>query len=917
LDWKVFIKLCTAASTLSIAGTATIGPVSAYAASVPLLQPGDQSANVKTLQTDLNAAGYSVGKPDGIFGPGTESVLKKFQTEHHLSADGIVGASTWKALQAAMGPTAAELHGSSIALNGKAVSAPKAFAWQGTTFMPIYYVQQLLKQVNITTHWDGTHWALTTPPDVSPDMTKLPINQQHAGDMDISMNGKVVAYMKGIVFKDPASGVNTTYMPIWYVMQTLKHLQFTTTWDGQNWDLKKPLTYVAYDKTGKPLSPNTTYTSVAAAQVGLMDVPGGTVRDNLGNVVFTEPDFTAYQKNGQGVVGDFTTLPPAEAALQSIPGGMVKDPTGATVFTEPDFTAYQKDGKGVVGDFTTLPSAEAALQSIPGGIVKDSTGTVVFTAPDFVAFISPLGTPTDYTSLSQAQAAIAGHDMAYVVDKQANQVVQGPVNYDYVDNTGEWHNTVSGVIGPAPGFATVGAKYISVTISSGSKPKIYLISRADGTYVGIEQGTYSNPFQTADLRQLAPATVNAAQIDGWLRSNQSPLSGLGQSFVGAQNRYGVNATYLVAHAIEESGWGKSAIAQAKDNLFGYGAYDANPAHDAGMFPSNEYAIRYEAWIVRANYLEPSGAFYDGPTLNGMNVHYATDALWSQHIANLMSQYVSQTGGSASDYKQFSIGMSGAIPEVSEEPVFLVNGAEGSVLNSAYGNLPVYSNPSVGSSQMFPGILQIGNSGQAVRNLQTALLNADVQPDGAFGPLTQSAVKNWQQSHGLPVTGICDLQTWLSLFPEPTTSLTANTTVTINQMKQGMLGNLVTLWYHITAANGMSGWVDSEYISPRVTSGNQSLIDLFRVSASSGQTVSIYGSESANGTPIGTCHNGDDVVTMSMYSIDGPFTPDAQGFVAIKWVNQDTGQAQTGFIQASAVTLTPLTPPTPAYTAGQS
>jgi hypothetical protein len=52
---------------------------------------------VKELQTELNREGYSV-EVDGLFGLDTENVVKRFQREHRLDDDGIVGPLTWAIL---------------------------------------------------------------------------------------------------------------------------------------------------------------------------------------------------------------------------------------------------------------------------------------------------------------------------------------------------------------------------------------------------------------------------------------------------------------------------------------------------------------------------------------------------------------------------------------------------------------------------------------------------------------------------------------------------------------------------------------------------------------------------------------------------------------------------------------------------
>jgi putative chitinase len=54
-----------------------------------LLKNGSKGEDVKKLQQKLGLAA------DGSFGPGTETAVKKWQTENKLTADGIVGDSTW------------------------------------------------------------------------------------------------------------------------------------------------------------------------------------------------------------------------------------------------------------------------------------------------------------------------------------------------------------------------------------------------------------------------------------------------------------------------------------------------------------------------------------------------------------------------------------------------------------------------------------------------------------------------------------------------------------------------------------------------------------------------------------------------------------------------------------------------------
>ena len=63
-----------------------------------MLQPGDYSSDVKTLQKRLNALGYDVGNPDGLYGDGTKRAVKKYQKDQGLNEDGIVWPGVWLSL---------------------------------------------------------------------------------------------------------------------------------------------------------------------------------------------------------------------------------------------------------------------------------------------------------------------------------------------------------------------------------------------------------------------------------------------------------------------------------------------------------------------------------------------------------------------------------------------------------------------------------------------------------------------------------------------------------------------------------------------------------------------------------------------------------------------------------------------------
>ena len=62
---------------------------------LPVLKKGSRGEYVRNWQLFLNLNGYSCGTVDGIFGPKTENAVKKWQENHGLVPDGIIGKKTW------------------------------------------------------------------------------------------------------------------------------------------------------------------------------------------------------------------------------------------------------------------------------------------------------------------------------------------------------------------------------------------------------------------------------------------------------------------------------------------------------------------------------------------------------------------------------------------------------------------------------------------------------------------------------------------------------------------------------------------------------------------------------------------------------------------------------------------------------
>ena len=159
---------------------------------------------------------------------------------------------------------------------------------------------------------------------------------------------------------------------------------------------------------------------------------------------------------------------------------------------------------------------------------------------------------------------------------------------------------------------------------------------------GINFGTFKldHPFQFSNLKSRSNYTAaDINRLYSLMGANNSKLAGKGATFKAAEQRYGVNALYLVAHSALESAWGRSQIARDKNNFFGIAAYDTTPYTSATKFDNVDSGILGAARWIDRNYLSntgyPAKGAYLGNKAGGMNVNYATAPYWGESIASIM------------------------------------------------------------------------------------------------------------------------------------------------------------------------------------------------------------------------------------------------------------------------------------------
>lgn len=151
--------------------------------------------------------------------------------------------------------------------------------------------------------------------------------------------------------------------------------------------------------------------------------------------------------------------------------------------------------------------------------------------------------------------------------------------------------------------------------------------------IDSQQGAWMNQDQVLAMDLTIPSAITAYELDAYFAG--SSLAGTGAAFIQAETDYGVNAVFLAALAVHESGFGSSSLARNKCNLFGWGASDGNAYGGAASFNSYQDCINQVGAAIASQYLSPGGRYYSGPTLPDVNRIYCTTSDWSYDVSSLM------------------------------------------------------------------------------------------------------------------------------------------------------------------------------------------------------------------------------------------------------------------------------------------
>lgn len=150
-----------------------------------------------------------------------------------------------------------------------------------------------------------------------------------------------------------------------------------------------------------------------------------------------------------------------------------------------------------------------------------------------------------------------------------------------------------------------------------------------------QMDTYGDELTKAELPQvrfaeetlIQPSGLTVAQLESKLLYDLKPYAA---AFLQAEADTGINAVFLASVAALESGWGRDMC--APNNIYGW-----TGASGFIAFESVPECIAHVAKFLEINYLTKGGMYYNGVTVDAVNVRYNGRAEWAVAVRQIMAQ----------------------------------------------------------------------------------------------------------------------------------------------------------------------------------------------------------------------------------------------------------------------------------------
>ena len=143
-------------------------------------------------------------------------------------------------------------------------------------------------------------------------------------------------------------------------------------------------------------------------------------------------------------------------------------------------------------------------------------------------------------------------------------------------------------------------------------------------------------FDSSDLRKLS----NVSERELKLALVDTNMLELVPYIIEAERRYNVNAIFITSLIANESAWNTSQKATTMNNITGFGVYNHKVTSRGKDFKSKADCIFATAQLLSESYLSKDGSFYNGKSVEGVNVRYClnsdgtVDYNWSKTIISI-------------------------------------------------------------------------------------------------------------------------------------------------------------------------------------------------------------------------------------------------------------------------------------------
>lgn len=436
----------------------------------------------------------------------------------------------------------------SVVYNGSTLAKPYTFVANGTTYFPIYYLEQMLKQLNSNASmtWDGTNLSINFPGANPQAASMVPGNGKiYVNGVLVQQFSKIVTYDKGAKGK-----VATTYAPLYPVQQLLPQLGFNDQWSLSGFSITQSTTPTGAPSlsgitvsggnngTGSASSPAVSLNNTAVSMSTMLTDASGNALPNTA-VTFNVSNYGNYP----------STLPTVENGSGTVISGTAQS-------NAEQYTAYT-NSNGVATISISNPGGQTnAYEVVATAPYSNSTGSAVSTSPAYVEFVSNnTAGITPYATLSNPFKGTIGSTLPVTVtlppnsagQPQANVLVTLTVNGNaqFTNSSGQILGNTVQVVTNSSGIAQanlIDANGETVMVTASNLPTG--VNAPSATYISFAQAGVPTQIGNLSVSTNTPNIGTNVVVSGQLQDAAgNPVSG-GQILVTSPNNQSNDLAYV-------------------------------------------------------------------------------------------------------------------------------------------------------------------------------------------------------------------------------------------------------------------------------------------------------------------------------------------------------------------------------------